>query len=899
MASRKGNLRFRYQIMMLLVAIIVVMLVSATLVVVPTAISNENRQAFDRLNSVNNLKTLWLLREFEELQRGLVSLAANAALVDELRFVNKLVGRSDSSYELYRQIRNNEKGKDPLIGDKLSLYWQSHARIHPYFRFVESSFPGSEILILRPDDGMVIYKLGDSVQLMKRLKNNKDWGAALNRCFLRAKNSPGDVVFEDFELKTDGSPHKACAAVLLSIDNEPEAVLIQQFSGELINGIMALRPGLGDSGETYLVNPEKLMLTESRFTPETSVMQQFVDSRAVREGLAGFGGQSVIEGYHGEIVFSVWQPIRIDMMEWVLIAEISDHEVFRSLRANASQLLLWLWLGFLVLLVVAYIFSRQTERPLLALLKNAKRLAGGGYSDSILEKPGSREIIDLVDTFNEMAAQIRERSEALNAALAKAEEASQQADRANRAKGEFLSRMSHELRTPLNGVLGYSQLLQRDDNIQAGQRDTLSAIESCGQHLLELINDVLDLERIERGLLEVDIQACVLPQLLQRVVDVVQPRANEKGLLFRVNQEDIPQTICTDAMKLRQVLINLLGNAIKFTDQGSVTLSVTRVPEKNELHFSVWDTGIGIPDDKQQEIFSPFAQTREGREAGGTGLGLSITRQICQALGADLNVSSEQYQGSEFAFTLPYTIAKGPVPSALVSGSKLPVLPEGKSIKVLVADDNATNRDILVQLLTAANFIVHQADNGQQAVSFLQNHDVDLVLMDLRMPVMGGLEASRMLRADRLTASIPIIAISATVQPELQKEVISAGCNAFVSKPIDINVLFEEIAGLLEIEFVVPPIDKLVDSAQVKERIEVKLTSAEQKQLKVLCIAIEEAARMGDVFELRKHIAALADLMAEDDARVRHLQQLVESFSMDAVRAYSQSLIQKIKGSEQ
>jgi CheY-like chemotaxis protein len=458
--------------------------------------------------------------------------------------------------------------------------------------------------------------------------------------------------------------------------------------------------------------------------------------------------------------------------------------------------------------------------------------------------------------------------------------------------------MSHELRTPLNGVLGYSQLLQRDENIQAGQRDTLSAIESCGQHLLELINDVLDLERIERGLLEVDIQACVLPQLLQRVVDVVQPRANEKGLLFRVNQEDIPQTICTDAMKLRQVLINLLGNAIKFTDHGSVTLSVTRVPGKNELHFSVWDTGIGIADDKQQEIFSPFAQTREGREAGGTGLGLSITRQICQALDADLNVSSEPNQGSEFAFTLPYTVAEGPVPSPIASGSKLPVLPEGKVVNVLVADDNATNRDILAQLLTAAKFIVHQADNGQQAVSFLQNHDVDLVLMDLRMPVMGGLEATRILRAHPATASIPIIAISATVQSELHKEVINAGCNIFVSKPIDINILFEEIATLLDIEFVIAASDNIIDAVEVEPLAEVELTRIEQEQLKALCVSIEEAARMGDVFELRQHIAMLADLMTEDDARIKHLQQLVESFSMDAVRAYCQTLTQQMTRSE-
>ena len=264
-------------------------------------------------------------------------------------------------------------------------------------------------------------------------------------------------------------------------------------------------------------------------------------------------------------------------------------------------------------------------------------------------------------------------------------------------------------------------------------------------------------------------------------------------------------------------------------------------------------------------------------------MGLSITRQICQALDADLNVSSEPNQGSEFAFTLPYTVAEGPVPSPIASGSKLPVLPEGKVINVLVADDNATNRDILAQLLTAAKFIVHQADNGQQAVSFLQNHDVDLVLMDLRMPVMGGLEATRILRAHPATACIPIIAISATVQSELHKEVISAGCNIFVSKPIDINILFEEIAALLDIEFVVAASDNIIDTVEVEPLAEVQLTRIEQEQLKALCVSIEETARMGDVFELRQHIAMLADLMTEDDVRIKHLQQLVESFSMDAV----------------
>ncbi|MEH6604315.1 MAG: response regulator [Pseudomonadales bacterium] len=870
-------------------SIILVLMLAAALVAVPAALSSEERLVYDRLTSANNLKALWLQREFDELRTTLNSLSTNVALLDDIRFVNTSLPRLPAAPELFARIRSGDKGEDPVAGDRLSLYWQSFSRIHPYFRYVEHSDRGSEIYLVRPADQLVIYSFHGKDALMKLLPS-VGLGAAVDRCYQGALASPDSVVIEDF-MMTEAGP-RACAAVAMVLEGKPVGVLIEVFSPQIINDIMALRPGLGSTGETYLVGVDKLMRTESRFWGAQSLLTRFVDNRAVREGLAGYGGKSLVKDYRGENVFAVWQPVQVDSIRWSLIATMEEKEAFAGMRSNMSQLLLAWWLGFLVLLVVAYVFARRTERPLLALLNNARRLARGNYAGAITDQPGSREISDLVANFNSMAAQIRERTEALDASRQRAEYASLEAERANRAKSDFLSRMSHELRTPLNGVLGYAQLLRRDDNLASSQRETLSAIENCGQHLLELINDVLDLARIESGQMDVECRPYDLNNLLSRVRDVVQPRAMQKGVEFKVINSGVPVAINTDAMKLRQILINLLGNAIKFTDRGSVTLRVEKIQNTQRLRFSVVDTGVGIPEDKIEEVFSPFAQTSVGKQAGGTGLGLAITQQLCHALGGSLWLESKVGVGSCFYFDMPYTLAKDWDAAAEGQPRTPPLLEPQKDITVLVADDNPTNRDILVQLLQSAGIKTREASNGEQVLALLQQYKTDLVLMDIRMPVMDGLQATSALRADPDFETLPIIAISATVQAELEAQINQAGCNAFISKPVDSHRLFTEIASLLNLDFHSGQIGG--DLARRLPEEETRLSGQGLQQWQACLQEIHEYASLGDVAAIRSSMDNVLLLLGEDDPRVLSIRQFIDQFAMDELAEYCSQQVQKI-----
>lgn len=886
MALKSGYMRFRHQILLLLLSIILIMMVAAVLVTVPAAFTAQQSITFERLTSVSNLKTLWVMREFNELKRGLVALADNVAVVDEVRFINKLLPLPEGDQELIERIRQVDQGEDLLAGDRLSLYWQSYKRLYANFRYIENSFPGSEVLLIRPEDGLVVFSLLGESRFMERLGRDAAGSPALYQCYQRAVAQPGSVVFEDFSIATGATVPRACAAKAVTLDEEVVAVLVHEFSGELINSIMSLRPGLGETGETYLVGPDKLMRTESRFGGAVSILNQFVDSRAVREGVAGYAGSSTTTNYRGARVFSVWQPIELDAIRWTLIAEIEEDEAFSGLRASTSKLLLFWWLGFLALVFVAYAFARRTERPLLALVRNARRLAEGSYSGSIREEAGSREVRDLVRSFNNMGAQIRERTLAVEAARDRAEQASWEADQASRAKSDFLSKMSHELRTPLNGVLGYSQILKRDNSLAEHQRDTLDAIENCGQHLLELINDVLDISRIESGKLDLDERPADLQALVRRVVDVVKPKALEKGLSFEVDAQALPDAINTDAMRLRQVLINLLGNAIKFTDEGFVRLRASNDAEAKVLTIYIEDSGAGIPEHRLDEIFSPFAQTISGKRAGGAGLGLAISRQLSVALGGDLSVSSELGEGSVFSVRLPYVLADLPAESEPELVDTVTRLPEGKPLHVLVADDNATNRDILVQLLRGAGFTTQEAADGEEALQQLEKHRPHLVLMDIRMPVIDGLTASRQIRENPDNSDIKIIAISATVMPEMQLEIARAGCEAFLPKPVDARLLFAEIEKLFGIEMVegsaeLPTIEQLDDTAEM----------IGLDHLPAVCRLLEniaDAARQGDVSSVRGRISRLRETLGEHNKLVIRLRRYSDNFELDAVSDLAQ-----------
>ena len=373
--------------------------------------------------------------------------------------------------------------------------------------------------------------------------------------------------------------------------------------------------------------------------------------------------------------------------------------------------------------------------------------------------------------------------------------AKEEAELANRAKSEFLANMSHELRTPLNGILGYTQLFKRDDTLLANQLKGIDIIHTCAEDLLVLINDVLDLARIEARQQTLQTSVFSLPDLFQNLTHLIGVRAEQKGLTFLATlAPDLPVWVEGDERKVRQVLLNLLGNAVKFTETGRVILRIDHCA--TAVRFLVEDTGIGIDNDQLADVFLPFRQIREsGQFIEGTGLGLSITEQLVQLLGGSLAVSSSPGQGTQFRVLLH--LPPAPLPSFASMNGRVP-LPvvgyDGPRQTVLIADDHWGNRSILTNLLTPLGFAVVEAQDGQEAIEQALTVKPDLILLDLVMPNGDGFDAIARIRPGQDGPPPVIIALSARVYENDRQRTQQAGFDAFVAKPIDLTQLLEEIS---------------------------------------------------------------------------------------------------------
>ena len=565
-----------------------------------------------------------------------------------------------------------------------------------------------------------------------------------------------------------GKPAVTLAKPIRDREGIRQGIVLVDLNLERIDRLVRERTGLGESGETYLVG--SLVSKNSFISRDSDNNQEFpegISSLGIDAAMRGISGYGLYRNYDNSPVLGVYRWL--NDQDLALLVEICQDEAFAPARQLASNIIVVGLISVFGLLLGINWLSRQLS---------ISRQKLEDYSHQLEVK-------------------------------------AEEADTANRAKSIFLANMSHELRTPLNAILGFAQLMDRDVMITPQQQESLAIINRSGEHLLNLINDVLEMSKIEAGRIVVNAEPFDLHQLLQTIREMFQIRAEEKQLSFNfVLAPDLPRYVIGDCRKLRQVIINLLSNAVKFTHTGGVTLRVrsdrsTTNTDNNSLRllFEVEDTGKGIADNEISKLFQPFVQTFVGiKSEGGTGLGLAISRQFVQLMGGDIKVSSKVNKGSTFYFDIQVLLAGAPIIDKLLGKKRvLKVAPGQPAYRILVVDDCLENRDLLKQLLQTVGFTPRTANNGVEAIAIWQEWHPHLIWMDIRMPVMDGYTATQKIKQLQQQAQqepTVIIALTASAFEEQRAKILAAGCDDFVSKPFQEQVIFDKMSQYLGVDYI-------------------------------------------------------------------------------------------------
>jgi signal transduction histidine kinase/ligand-binding sensor domain-containing protein/CheY-like chemotaxis protein len=523
----------------------------------------------------------------------------------------------------------------------------------------------------------------------------------------------------------------------------------------------------------------------------------------------------------------------------------------------------WAYTGYILLisLIVGVIaHQRYLKREALILAKNHAELA---KSSAILARKNA-----------ESAKQNAE------SARQNAELAQQNAEKASQAKSIFVADVSHEIRTPLNAILGYTQMLDRDPNLGREQKKKITIIEKSGDHLLGLINNILDLSKIEANAMSILPEDFELVELVKGIGTMLEVRCEEKGIEWSLaNHCEATVTVNGDQGKLRQVLINLLGNGIKFCNKGTVTLTLSNVSSGHYL-FEVSDTGAGIDPKDQAKIFKAFGQTTEGTKEGGTGLGLAIAFKQVALMGGELQLKSELGKGSCFYFTLPLQPALAPIESRKDGNIEDLKLADGVHVTALVVDDIDDNAKLLIQMLEGVGLKISRAHNGQDALKVLHQQDKlpDLVFMDIRMPVMNGVAALKQMQDDFKDRCPTCIAVTAHAMQQDVAHYLDQGFDHYIAKPFRFEAIYECLDKLLNVEFnyLQKPVDELD-----RQDIDVDFTSL--KIPSALLKSLTEAATDYEISKLEVYLAQLDAIDEKCQHFAKYLDQYITTYDMDGL----------------